>query len=422
MFKESNMIELKKEYTKSYLKTVCAFANERDGKIIFGVDDDGEVKGIADDIELKQRIENAINDSIKPVPTYTLETQEMFEKKIVVVNVCRGYAIPYLYKGKPYMRTDTATIQADEYRMRKWFQELSNIDFDEELANEKNLVFHYLGEKFREQLSLANIDEGVLVSLGLKKQGQYTNAGRLFADENSFNFGVDIVKFGKDSSEFIKRLRISNQSLLMQYDKAIEFFDLYYHHYEVIHNGVREQRVRIPRNAFREALANAIVHRDYRMKANIQIEFWDDYIKITSPGGLTSDISVEQYLSGGFSIPRNETIANIFYRLDLIETFGTGIVRIKKLYQTFGQEPQFKVSNNTIEVILPVIDYDKKEKIDNVEEKIVNLVREGKNTRNQLEEELSLSATSVKKHLSAMVANGKIERVGKGRYTSYRLM
>ena len=421
MFKEANNLELKREYSKSCLKTISAFANERDGKIIFGLSDDGKIYGIEDDSVLKHKIENAINDALRPIPNYTLETVAHLDKKLVFLKVKRGFAIPYLYQGKAYMRSDTSTVVADEFRIRKWFQEISNIDYDNLETDAVHLSYAYLAGKFSETLNLEILGEGELVTLGLKRRENYTNAGVLFADEHDYRYGVDIVKFGKNASEFMNRLRLVGQSILKQYDSAMDFFDLYYHNYEVIYKGVREERVKIPRDAFREVLANAIVHRDYRVKANIQIEFWDDFVKVTSPGGLTSDITIAQYLRGGYSLPRNENIANIFFRLGLIESFGTGIGRIKTIYRSWGQEPHFKVTENTIEIKLPLIDYGRKMQQDTIESKMIALIKDGYNTRPLLEKKLALSATTIKKHLNAIIEKDKIERIGEAKATKYRL-
>jgi len=423
MFFESKEMELKREYTRSYLKTVSAFANERNGKIIFGVTDEGEVLGIEDDAKVRQQVENAIYNNFSPVPNFELETQMIGDKKIVVLSVFRGFAIPYLFEGKAYMRTDTSTFVADGFRMRRWFGEISNVSFEDILIEDNELfTFDYLEKAFKNSVDLEEFTEGTLVTLGLKKAGKFTNAGRFFADENAYKFGVDIVKFGANSSEFVKRLRLTNQSIIKQYDEAMAMFDTYYHDYEVISNGERVRRTRLPRNAFREALANAIVHRDYQMNANIQIEFWDTHIKIVSPGSPPDEISEAQYLNGGISVPRNATIANIFYRLNLIETLGTGIGRIKNEYLAFSQAPKFKLSSNIIEVVLPIIDYDKKVISDSRVEEILTLLEKAPCSRTEIQQELGLSASTIKNILAILLEQNKIERFGKARATKYRLL
>jgi len=422
MFTESNEMELKREYTKSYLKTVSAFSNERNGKIIFGVTDDGEIIGIEDDIKIRHQIENAIHDSFNSTPDFELETKMIDGKKIVILSVFRGRAIPYLFKGKPYMRTDTSTFIADDFRVSRWFQEVLNIKFEEMLVDDEEFTYNYLAYELKENMGLTKFSEDTLITLGLRKSGKYTNAGRFFADVNSFHFGVDIVKFGANHSQFIKRLRMTNQSILKQFNEAMDFFDVYYHDYEEIVGKTRVNRVRIPKKSFREALANAIIHRDYQMNANIQIEFWDTHIRVMSPGGLTSEITVEQYLNGGVSIPRNAIVANIFYRLNIIEILGTGIARIKQEYLPFSQSPKFKVLSNIIEIELPVISYDKAGVSDRRMAEVLTLLEKGSASRAENQEKLNLSASITKNILASLALQNKIERFGKGRATKYRLL
>jgi len=269
---------------------------------------------------------------------------------------------------------------------------------------------------------ITRFNENTLLTLGLKKGDKYTNAGRFLADENDFNFGIDIVKFGKNQSEIIRRERLTNQSLLKQYDKGMALFEEYYHDYEEVTGAYRVSRVRLPQEAFRESLANSIVHRDYSIKANIQIEFWDNHICVTSPGGLTDGMAEETYLNGGLSVPRNETIANIFYRLNIIETFGTGINRIIESYSEYRQKPTFVIEGNVIRTVLPIIDYSKKSLFSEREQIVWNSLKKGTKTRKELQERLGTGDSVTKELLNELVKQGKIERIGKGPSTKYRML
>ena len=106
-------------------------------------------------------------------------------------------------------------------------------------------------------------------------------------------------------------------------------------------------------------LANAIVHKDYLINANIKVEFWDDYVRIVSPGSLPTNITEKEFQNGNVSVLRNEIIASVFQRLDIIESFATGIQRIRKLYLEFPEQPKFEVFANSISVTLPRINYRK---------------------------------------------------------------
>ena len=144
-------------------------------------------------------------------------------------------------------------------------------------------------------------------------------------------------------------------SILDVYDQALDIFKDYYQ-YEEIQGTDRKKIEMIPEAAFREAVANSLIHRVWDIKAQIKIAMFDDRIEILSPGGLPPGITEEEYLSGKISILRNRNLANVFYRLGFVEIFGTGITRIKQLYEQSLKQPAFEVSENTIKVVLPVFE------------------------------------------------------------------
>ena len=179
------------------------------------------------------------------------------------------------------------------------------------------------------------------------KDGYYNIAAELLADDNNTEFsGLDIVRFGKDINQILYRETISKKSLLSQYDRAIEIFEQYYQ-YEEIEGYIRVKKELIPKEAFRESLANAIVHRVWDINSYIQISMYEDRIEINSPGGLPEGISADEYLYGNISVLRNPIIAGIFYRLNIIEKFGTGIMRINNEYSNSISKPNFDINNNS---------------------------------------------------------------------------
>lgn len=182
----------------------------------------------------------------------------------------------------------------------------------------------------------------------------YNNAAGLLADKNHFP-GIDIVKFGENISIIQKRVTFENKSILEVYDQTIETFRDYYR-YEIIQGAERKNIEKIPEAAFREAIANALIHRAWDVESQIRILMFDDRIEIISPGGLPAGITEEEYLSGKLSVLRNRNLANVFYRLGFVEIFGTGITRIKQLYMDGLRKPDFEVSENTIKMVLPVLE------------------------------------------------------------------
>jgi len=414
-------MELKESYSNSFLKSVSAFSNEREGKIIFGINDDGIIVGCDDCTFLRLRIENAINDLVSPIPKFTLKEKDIGGKKIIVLTVHKGIESPYFYKNQAYQRRDSASIPADMYQVRRWIMESSNISYDKQITDTVGFKFTKLEQAFISKVGIEKITPDMLRTMGLMVGDKYTNAGKLFADENDMLRGCDAVKFGSNISQFLKRKTTIETSVLEQFYQMESFFDEFYYDYEEVSNGRRVRRVMIPRDAFREALANAIVHQDYLIPAKIRIEFWDSYIKIVSPGGLPNGITEEQFQQGNLSILRNEIIASVFQRLGIIETFATGVQRIRNLYLGYTEKPKFEVLGNSISVILPKINYQRKDAQDARIDTIVNFLKKQPRTRAEIQSELNLGRTQTNEHIVFLYGLGIIEKIGAGPATKYKL-
>lgn len=420
--KEKFNLEFKKEITKTFLKTVSAYSNYSDGQIIFGTDDNGDLVGIVHIEDECLRIENMINDSIDPAPSFKIEVEKIDEKTIIILNVKKGRDTPYYYKGKAYKRSDTSTLEVDRFELRRLAIEGINMDYEDRRSSSENLNFNKLESKLKEKAGIENINLDILKTLNLyNKDGYYNVAAELLADNNNMEFsGIDIVRFGKDINQILFRETISEKSLLSQYDRAIEIFEQYYQ-YEEIEGYKRVKKELIPKESFRESLANAIVHRIWDVNSYIQISMYEDRIEINSPGGLPQGISKEEYLYGNISILRNPIIAGVFYRLDIIEKFGTGITRINKEYENSISKPSFDISKNNICIRLPVIDTDK---LDLSEEEvfILNILKdEIEFSRRELDKKSGFNKSKTIRIINNLVDKNIIQKLGKGPGTTYRL-
>ena len=351
--RETRTLEFKETITNTFLKTVSAFSNYDGGIILFGVDDDGNIKGLPDVKQACLDIENKINDSITPQPDYTLEVQN--NDQTIKLTVKSGLQKPYLYKSKAYKRNDTATIEVDTLEFSRLVLDGKNIRFEELPCKDQELSFEILHRKLKEIVRIENFDKDTLKTLNLYDDvNGFNNAAGLLADKNHFP-GIDIVKFGENISIIQKRSTFENISILEVYEKAIEVFRDYYQ-YEVIQGADRKKMEKIPEAAFREAIANALIHRVWDVDSQIRVSMFDDRIDIVSPGGLPSGITEEEYLSGKLSVLRNRNLANVFYRLGFVEIFGMGITRIKQLYAEALIKPDFEVSENAIKIVLPIFE------------------------------------------------------------------
>ncbi|OWP24945.1 AAA family ATPase [Fusobacterium polymorphum] len=350
--KESRELELKSTITNTFLKTVSAFSNYNTGKIIFGVDDTGQIIGLENIEELCLDLENKINDNINPKPDFKFIKDN--KKNIITLIVKEGLNKPYLYKGKAYKRNDTSTVEVDKVELNRLTLLGLNQYYEELKARKQDLEFKVLKKELEEKLSLKDFSKDILKTLNLydDKNG-YNNAAELFADKNNFA-GVDIAKFGKNIDEILDRNLFINMSIISQFQKTLEVFNRYYK-YEQILGSERIEKELIPEKAFRETIANALIHRTWDVNSNIRISMYEDKIEISSPGGLPSGISEKEYLNGQISQLRNPILANIFFRLKYIEMFGTGIRRINESYKDYSVKPAFEIFENSIKITLPII-------------------------------------------------------------------
>lgn len=413
--RETRTLEFKETITNTFLKTVSAFSNYDGGTILFGVDDDGNIKGLPDAKQACLDIENKINDSITPQPDYMLEIQN--SDQTIKLTVKSGLQKPYLYKSKAYKRNDTATIEVDTVEFSRLVLDGKNIQFEELPCKDQELSFEILRRKLKENIRIENFDKDTLKTLNLYNDDNgFNNAAGILADKNHFP-GIDIVKFGENISIIQKKSTFKNVSVLEVYEKALEVFRDYYQ-YEVIQGADRKKMEKISEAAFREAIANALIHRVWDVDSQIRVSMFDDRIEIVSPGGLPSGITEEEYLAGKLFVLRNRNLANVFYRLGFVEIFGTGITRIKQLYAEALIKPDFEVSENAIKIMLPIFE----KNVDLTKDEIVIYKLLSKTMLKPISEVapyVPFGKSKTTKLLKEMCQKGVITVEGKGKGTKY---
>ena len=413
--KESKELELKSTITNTFLKTVSAFSNYNSGKIIFGIDDNGKIIGLENIEELCLDLENKINDNISPKPDFRFIKDT--KKNIITLIVEEGLNKPYLYKGKAYKRNDTSTVEVDKVEFNRLTLLGLNQYYEELKARKQDLEFKVLKKELEEKLSLKNFSKDVLKTLNLydDKNGS-NNAAELLADKNTFS-GVDIAKFGKSIDEILDRNLFVNISIILQYQKTLEAFNRYYK-YEQILGSERIEKELIPEKAFREVIANALIHRTWDVNSNIRISMYEDKIEVSSPGGLPSGISEKEYLNGQISQLRNPILANIFFRLKYVEMFGTGIRRINESYKKFAVKPNFEIFENSIKITLPIT---KTELFLTTDEKIIMDILEKGNilSSSEILEKVEFKKDKLNRILKNLIQKNYIDVIGNGRGTKY---
>lgn len=414
MQRETDDLEYKSEINRGFLKTVSAFANFNGGRIVFGVDDDGAVVGLDNPKQACLDIENRINDSISPRPSFLLEIGE--NGRTVELSVEEGLDKPYLSGGKAYRRSDSATVEVDGVELKRLILEGQNLSFDALPARSGDLEFTVLGKRLSSALGVNALTNDVMRTLGLLDGDAFTNAAALLADENTFS-GIDMAKFGVDHDTILDRETVKGVSVIAQFDRAIAFYERYCE-YEAIEGADRVSVERIPKKAFREAIANALAHRTWDVDACVRISLSDDDVEIVSPGGLVPGMTKEAYLEGRFSLLRNPVLAESMFRAGLIEKFGTGVRRIRRAYEGTGSSPSFEVGDGYISVKLPFVD--RRCALTDEERLVLDAIPENRLvSRSTVSEATGYEKTKTVRQLNSLVGKGYLRQEGEGRGRRY---
>ena len=434
IFQESETVELKAIVVEDIKKEVIAFANCEGGKLYIGVQDDGTVSGLDNPDETSLQISNMVRDAIKPDLTMFLhyETVTVDGKKIVTVDIQQGTERPYYIAKKGlrpegvYVRQGYSSVPATNTAIRRMIKETDGDHFEEMRSLEQNLTFESAKKVFAER----NVKFGLtqMKTLGMVTQdGVYTNLGLLLSDQCVHTIKAAVFQ-GTTQSEFKDRKEFSG-SLFRQMDEAYDFIDFRNQTHSTFDKLYRIDRRDYPETAVREALLNLLVHREYSFRASTFISLYADRLEFTSIGGLVSGVSLND-ITMGISVCRNTKLANVFYRLELIEAYGTGIIKIMEAYEGTGMTPQIEASDNAFKIILPNLNampesarkMQGKPAVGTPEERVIALARQrGFVTRKEIEILLGMGQSSCGRLLKKMIDNGLLIQEGKGKNVHYCL-
>lgn len=427
---ENNNTEFKREFVDEVKKTVIAFANTAGGKIYIGVDDDGSAVGVSDPDDVMLKCSNAIRDAIRPDITmfvnYSVET--IANKQVVVIDVQRGTSIPYYLESKGirpagvYVRQGASSVPASETAILKMIKETDGDKYENARSIQQELTFNSAKKEF--ETDSVSFNEQTMRTLKLiSDDGVYTNLGLLLSDQCPHTIKAAVFE-GTNKFVFKDRAEF-NGSLLEQINSAYEYINRYNRtrsEFEGIHRiDIRDY----PVEAIREALLNSVVHRDYAFSASILISIFDDRIEIVSIGGLVRGITKDEIFMG-LSVQRNEALANVFYRLNLIEAFGTGIPKIFRLYEGFNVKPSIETSDNAFKIILPntvsakeMISVAKPKRSLTDDDILQAFRRTGVVTRSGIEEYANISQAGASRIVRRLLDEGKITKIGNGKSSRY---
>ena len=344
---EGYTLEFKESVSSSMGKDICAFANSSGGKIIIGIADDGKIKGY----EISNRDKSRIQDIAKNMePSIWVKIEQIEDLGVVLVP--EGKNKPYFVGGHCYIRQGASSVLLKRDEIREFFQRENLIQFDRKPNYEFDWKEDFNRKAFENFREITGIPkdlsrEHILKNLNLITDGKLNNAGVLFFcnDLKKFflNAGVAVALYRTPDKADVMDIKEFYDDFVSNYENVMKYIMIFLSKEIQIKGMKRIENPEIPEEALREALINAMVHRDYFIQGRVQIDIYPDRLEITNPGKLLFD---EKDL-GEISIARNPIIFDLVHRLGYVEKVGSGIKRIRNLVP----DVEFKIGSNWFRII-----------------------------------------------------------------------
>ncbi len=416
---------------KELTEEICAFANAAGGTLLVGVDDNNQIIGTAVTNAKLSAIQNSVNE-INPPVQVSLETVNVEGKSILCIEVPSGKQKPYVFSGAIYVRQgpNTQKLTTAE-QMRDFFQQSDRIFFDELPVPE----FKPSVDLDEEIFQLFRAEAGFSKSISNE---QIIRNLRLTDADDLFKMG-SVLFLGKSPDQFVekavircvafdgydKRTIIDSKDfggpLHSQYTQTIHWLknklDVRYD-IEGEGSGPRKEIWEIPETVFKEAIVNALSHRDYYEKgARITVELFKDRVEISNPGGLISGIKKSEF--GKRSLSRNPLIFGLFEKMDLVEQIGSGVGRIRDLMEEAGlPAPGFMLEGMFTVTLLRPVDFETwinswKDHLTENRVRILELIHQDtKVTKEFLSSSIGVSTTAIDNNIKWLRQEGFVERIG----------
>ena len=433
---ENQNIEFKQEYVSDIRKEVMGFANAEGGTVYVGVRKDGSVLGIGDPDGVMLQIVNSLKDSLAPdiMPFVRVNSVELEEKQVIEIDVKTVTNRPYylrekgLKPGGVYVRKGSSTQPMTEEGIREMILQNSGRSFELCRSMNQELTFHTL----KTEMQKRSIEIGPSQMRTLKligEDGLYTNLALLLSDQCETTTKVALFQ-GTDKELFRDRKEFKG-SILKQLEDVYQFIDLVNKTKATFSGLDRTDRRDYPEEAVREALLNSIVHRDYFFSGSNLVNVYENRIEFVSLGGLVSGLELKSIFLG-VSQSRNPNLAAVFYRMRLIESYGTGIGKIERAYKACPFQPEFEIAKGVFRVTLPNRNEEQETEVQKIdcanndisldEQKnlIIQYVREnGSITRKEVEDLIGAGTTKAFRLLKELCEADKLEQKGSGKLSAY---
>ena len=441
---ENQEVELKESFPgqQKLCHILCGLGNTNGGMIILGVSNEKEIIGIQGNLDELQKKISSASQCLSPTPIISIETHQIDKQSIVVVIIQRAIdGVYYMVEGAIYVRMGSTTKKLDGQNHLDFLRNKQILSFDETYENTAttedldldNLKVYLKSRDQKDFFENHTIEDFLLSKRLASKNGKLKikNAGVLLFAKNPQDFypqsEIKFVKFKGEEPVEILSHNLIKKNLFFSIEEAIKLVkDNISKSIKISGDPKRKEEYEYPLEAIREAIVNAVAHRDYFSKDAIQVYVFDNRIEITNPGSLPQGLPRE--LFGTISVQRNPITYRFLRDLEYVEGLGTGVPRMKNYMRQAGlKDPDFIFTESFFRIIL----YNKRgkkepikseEDLNSRQQKAIDYLKRNRTIKSQTYEELNnVSHATAVNDLNEMIIYNFIEKVGAYRGAYYIL-
>ena len=433
---ENQNIEFKEGWHNDVLKTVCAFANTEGGTLYIGIDDKGRSVALKEPKRLLEDIPNKIKDILGIIAD--VKSIKKAGKPVIKVTV-KKYTVPISYKGAFYVRSGSTTSELKGVELSRFLLSRAGTAWDsiveprasfEDISIKAIRRFQRLAKTRFPFIARERSIKLVLQKLNLTEKGKLKRAAILLFGKNPRKYFISaFIQIGRFVSESeVISTDVIEGNLFEQVERTIEILRLKYLENRFYYEGIyRKEDLIYPEEALREAIINAVIHRDY-LGPHIQLRVYDDKFWIWNIGKLPPEISLDKLKKPHSSYPRNKLLADVFFKAGFIEAWGRGTLKIVNKCKEKGlPEPEFsemtggflisffkaKEETKTTQRAIGLIRRKFGEKFGESSERILEIILNNKNiSAQQIAKQMGISSRAVEKQIAKLKNYGILKRIG----------
>lgn len=436
-FFENSRNEFKEVLNDKLEKEVVGFLNANGGNIYIGIDDNGNIIGLNDNIdELQLKIKDRIKNNILPTTLglFDIEVKQYNDKKYLHIIVANGNEKPYYLKKYGmtsdgcFVRVGSSCEHLNEKQIEQLYASRTKTSLKTIVSPTQDLTFSQLKIYYEEMKY--NINDNFLKQLGLiMNDGKYNYLAYLLADNNDISIKVATYS-GNDAYDLIENEEYGYCCLIKACKNVINKFEQTNKTYTKITSENRREVKMFEIIPVKEAITNAFVHTLWEREYPPKFEIFNDHISISSTGGLPLNVTKNDFLKG-FSAPTHPELMRIFKDLELVEQLGTGIIRILKSYDknvyefsdNFIRVNFYFKSPNTLSNIPRAVNTNTDYILSETQKNIINLIKENnKITQNEMKIKLGVNISTIARNLNTLKEKNLIKRIGSNKNGQWKML